>query len=183
MDVSLPTARELLTEDYLTVRASLPLLDGVAQLERHPEDTAFVVDDHGAFVGVLSEKDCLRALAARAYDGGIAETVQDVLSPAPTSVATTTDAYAIAQAFLNSSCGMLPVVDDGRVVGAISQITMLRTFLGVFSHQAEELGAVEQAADDLKDRPESKEQMQRVAANLDRDQLATLFRRGVRREE
>ncbi|CAN5779043.1 hypothetical protein BH24ACI4_BH24ACI4_09780 [soil metagenome] len=183
MDVMLPTAGELLTQDYLTVSPSLPLLDAVGQLERHAEDTAFVVDESGAFKGVLTEKDCLRALAARAYDGGVAETVQDVMTPPKSAVGSATDAYAVAQAFLECSCGMLPVVDEGRVAGAVSQITMLRTFLGVFGHQAKELGTIEQTADDMKGRPETKEQMQRVSANLDRDQLATLSRRGAGSEE
>jgi hypothetical protein len=35
----------------------------------------------------------------------------------------------------------------------------------------------------MKGRPETKEQMQRVSANLDRDQLATLSRRGAGSEE
>jgi signal-transduction protein with cAMP-binding, CBS, and nucleotidyltransferase domain len=177
MNELIPTARELMTKEYLAVRPSLGLLEAVSVLERDPEDTAFVVDEHETFLGVLTEKECLRTLAARAYDEAIAETVEDVMCPMPAAIAPTTDAYTLAQAFLSQSCGTLPVLENGRVVGAVSQITMLRTFLAVFRHRTAELGTIEQTADDLKERPTAIEQMQRVFANLNRDQLATLMHR------
>ena len=183
MNELIPTARELMTTDYLAVRPSLGLLDAVARLEGGLEDTAFVVDERERVLGVLTEKECLRALAARAYDEAIAETVQDVMCEAPASLDPTTDVYAIAQAFLSTPSGMLPVVENDRVVGAVSQLTLLRTFVAVFQHRVSELGAIEQTADDLKGRPEAKQPMQRMFANLDRDQLATLLRQSVRRRK
>jgi len=183
MTEQIPTARELMSDEYLVVRPSLPLLDAVATLEASPEDTAFVLDDHDRFLGLITEKECLRTLSARAYDEGIAERVQDVMSPPPAAIAPSSDAYSITQAFLSCSCGMLPVIDGGRIVGAISQLTMLKAFLSVFRARAAERGEIEQTAEDLKDRPESKERMQRVASSLDRDQLASLFSRNVRHRE
>jgi CBS domain-containing protein len=180
MSEQIPTARELLTDEFLAVRPGLGLLDAVAVLENAPEDTAFVLDEHDQLLGIITEKECLRALAARAYDEGIAETVQDVMGKPPATITPSTDAYAIAQAFLSCSCGMLPVMDGGRVAGAISQLSMLRAFLTVFRRRSVERGEIEQTAEDLRGRPESKERMQRVASNLDRDQLASLFSQNVR---
>lgn len=180
MTEQIPTARELMSPDYLAVRPSVGLLEAVALLEEAPEDTAFVIDEHDRLLGLLTEKECLRALAARAYDEAIAETVSDVMCAPPASITQTTDAYAVAQAFLSCSCGMLPVLEGRRVVGAISQLTMLKGFLAVFRKRTAQRGRIEQTAEDFRDRPESKERMQRVAANLDRDQLASLFSRNVR---
>ncbi len=183
MNELFPTARELMTQDYLAVRPSLGLLEAFDQLEQHSEDTAFVLDEHDRFLGVITEKACLRTLSARAYDDAIAETVQDVMCPPPALLEPTTDAYTAAQAFLSCSCGLLPVIDSGVVIGGLSQLGLLRIFVAVFRHRATSLAGVEQTAGDLKDRPESKERMQRVASNLDRNQLASLFRRGRRTEE
>lgn len=182
VDELLPSARELMTQDYLVMRPSLGLIEAVGLLEEHPEDTAFVIDDHDRFLGVLTEKECLRALSARAYDTAIAETVQDVMCEAPSLLAPETDAYAAVQAMLSCSCGMLPVMDHGKIIGAVSQIELLRALLRIFRHRTESLGEAEQTAADLRGRPESKEQMQRVASNLDRDQLASLFSQTRRQE-
>lgn len=183
MDELLPIVRDVMTEGYLTVRPDAGLLEAVRALEHHVEDTAFVVDEHQQLLGVLSEKECLRALAARAYDEAVAETARDVMCNPPAILTPDTDAYAAAQAFLSCSCGMLPVIDQGRVIGGVSQLALLRAFIGVFQHRTQALGEIEQTAEDLSGRPESKEQMQRVAANLDRDQLATLFRQSSRKDE
>jgi CBS-domain-containing membrane protein len=180
MSEQIPTARELMTQEFLAVRPTLGLLDAVAVLEDAPEDTAFVIDEHDRLLGILSEKECLRALAARAYDEAIAETVKDVMCASPATLTPSTDVYTIAQAFLSCSCGMLPIMDGPRVAGAISQLSMLRVFLAVFRKRTEERGEIEQSARDLRGRPESQERMQRVAANLDREQLASLFSRNVR---
>lgn len=180
MSEQIPTARELMTDEFLAVRPSLPLLDAVAVLEGAPEDTAFVLDEHDRFLGMLTEKECLRTLAARAYDEAIAETVKDVMSSPRISIAPSSDAYTVAQAFFSCGCGMLPVVENGRIVGAVSQLTMLKAFLSVFRRRTAARGEIEQTAEDLRHRPESKERMQRVASNLNRDQLASLFSRNVR---
>lgn len=180
MTEQIPTARELMMHEYLAVRPSLGLLDAVAVLESQPEDTAFVIDEHDRLLGLITEKECLRALAARAYDEAIAERVKDVMCAPPAMITPTTDAYAVAQAFLSCSCGMLPVMEGRRVVGALSQLAMLKAFLSIFRKRAAERGEIEQTAEDLRGRPESKERMQRVAANLDRDQLASLFSRNIR---
>ena len=169
------TARDVMTRDYLAVRPSLPLLDAVGRLKQHTEDTAFVLDEHDRFLGLLTEKESLRTLAARAYDAFVADTVADALCPAPALLSPSTDAYAITQAFLRCTCGMLPVIAQGRIVGGVTQVAMLRLFLDVFRRRASAQQGIEQAAGDMKGRPASIEQMQRTAARLDRDQLASLF--------
>jgi DeoR family transcriptional regulator, catabolite repression regulator len=177
MDEFLPTARDLMTQEYLVVAPSLGLVEAIERLAHDPEDTAFVIDAEERFLGLLTEKECLHVLSARAYDEAIAETVKDVMCTTPAALGPSTDVYAIAQGFMACSCAVLPVIEDGRVLGAVSQLSMLRAFVEVFRHRAQAHGAVEQTAEDLKDRPESKERMQRVFGNLDREQLASLMRR------
>ena len=75
MDELLPAAGDLMTGDDLAVRPSLGLLEAVGRFERYNEDTAFVVGEHGRLIGMLTEKRCLRALAARAYEERVAASV------------------------------------------------------------------------------------------------------------
>ena len=75
MDELLPAAGDLMTGDDLAVRPSLGLLEAVGRLECYKEDTAFVGDEHGRVIGMLTAKRCLRALAARAYEERVAASV------------------------------------------------------------------------------------------------------------
>lgn len=177
MNQAFPTARDLMSPEYLTVTPASPLIHAVARFEVHPDDTAFVVDGENRLVGLLSEKDCLHRLAAHAYDATTAETVEQVMTPDVAPLAPDADPYLIAQTFHTCACGVLPVIEDGRLVGAVSQRAVLRAFLAVLRGRAEEQSAVEQSAEDLKERPEAIERMQRVFAKLDREQLATLLHR------
>jgi CBS domain-containing protein len=173
----LPTAGDLLTREYLVLAPALPILDAIHRLERDRAHTAFVFDEHDALVGLLTDKDCVRVLGARAYDEAVAETVGDVMTPAPDSVTPATDVYTIAQVFGTTPAGMLPVVDHGRVVGGVSQRALLRAMLELYRHRSEAWANVERACADLKDPPTSIERMQRVFADWNPEQLASLLRR------
>jgi CBS domain-containing protein len=173
----LPSASDLMTKEYLSVHPSLSLVEAVERLAHDPEDTAFVIDDLQRLVGLLTEKECLHVLAARVYDEAVVDTVEDVMCRIPTVLTPKTDVYAIAQAFHGCSCAVLPVIEDSRVLGAVSQVAMLRALLAVIRHRSATHGTAEQTAEDMKQRPGSIERMQRVFGSLDRDQLSSLLRR------
>lgn len=178
MDELLPTARDLMTSTYLAVRPSVSLLKAVSRLERYNEDAAFVIDERGRLIGMLTEKHCLRTLAARAYDESGAATVADIMVPAPPPVTAAADAYTMAQTFWACPFGVLPVVAGERMIGAVTQLAVLRALLAILSHRSRILGIVEQTVDDLACHPESIERLQRLYARLDRRQLLELFRKG-----
>ncbi|MGW2250774.1 CBS domain-containing protein [Kitasatospora sp. NPDC001660] len=102
-----------------------------------------VVDADGRPLGVVSEADLLRTLAAQEDPGGLlpapeaaqatpvgAVTAADLMTTQP--VCTTPDTSVVAAARLMSRHGLkrLPVLDDdGRVIGVVSRGDLLRVFL------------------------------------------------------
>jgi CBS domain-containing protein len=177
----IPTAGDLMTHEFLAVLPTLSLVEAVIALERDRAHTAFVVDGHERLIGLLTEKDCLRALGARCYDEAGPHTVGEVMvEPPATEITPRTDAYAITQAFLETPAGMLPVVDAGKLVGGVSQLAVLRALLGVLRQRAELLANGEQVRQDLEDRPTSIERMQKVFADWSPDQIASLLGRHKR---
>jgi CBS domain-containing protein len=174
----IPVAREMMTREFLAVLPTLPLVEAVVALERDRAHTAFVVDEEEQLLGLLTDKDCLRALGARCYDEAGPHTVGEVMVACPASEITVrTDAYALTQAFLQTPAGMLPVVEGGKLVGGVSQLAVARALLGVLRQRAELFANGERVRHDIEDRPTSIERMQKVFADWTPDQIASLLRR------
>jgi CBS domain-containing protein len=86
-----------------------------------------VVDSDGRLCGMLTEKDCLRALVRQAVDGASSTTVGEYMATEVDSVTPETQLLDIAYLFLTHSYRKVPVVDpDGRLVGQVSRRDILR---------------------------------------------------------
>jgi CBS domain-containing protein len=127
--VKVPTAREIMATDLVMFRPDQPLGEIIRTLLNKRISGAPVVGEQGELLGVVSEADCLRALASGAYDAEPFETrrrIADLMSTSPVTIEPTQDIYAITQIFLNHSLRRLPVVEDGKVIGQVSRRDILK---------------------------------------------------------
>ncbi len=88
-----------------------------------------VVEEQRILVGMISEIDCLRALASASYDQSPYQTdrtVLDMMSRNVISVSPDEEVFAMVQLFSKHSIRRLPVVEDGVVVGQVSRRDILR---------------------------------------------------------
>ena len=99
--------------------------DAVDFLLEHKISGAPVVDETGALLGVISEKDCLKLLAKGADHQRVAGTVAEYMTTDPETLPSRMDIYFAAGVFLNRSFRRFPVVDDGKLVGQISRRDIL----------------------------------------------------------
>jgi CBS domain-containing protein len=113
------------TEVY-TVRPETEILDAVGFLLEHRVTGAPVVDEAGHLVGMLSEKDCLELVATGADANRPRGRVAEFMSTALTTISPDTDVYYAAGLFLHSSFRRLPVIEAGKLVGAITRFDILR---------------------------------------------------------
>lgn len=180
IDEPIPTAADLLSRDYLALSPSLPLAQAVERLDKDHCHTAFVLDEHDQLLGVLTAKDCLRALGARAYDEAGADTVEAVMHTDAPRVGPDADLFAVAQTFESTPAAMLPVIQDNRLLGGVSQLRTLRALLAVLRYRAELEAGGEQVRHDLEDRPTSIERMQKVFADWTPEQIASMLGRSRR---
>lgn len=178
-EMALPTARDWMTKEVLTLSPEDDLFDAIDQLLANSFAAAPVIDDDRCLLGMLTEKDCLRVLSNVAYeddlhDGGkvgeYQSTIRSICGPEM-------DLFRVANLFLSTNFPLLPVVEEGKLCGVISRRDLLRGVRAFRDQLNERRSAFEEVAGHQADRPRSIESMQRSAANQSRDQLVNLFRR------
>ena len=121
-----PTVADYMDTVVHTLRPDAPILDAVRFLLDKHVTGAPVIDDAGVVVGMLTEFDCLRLLAEGANNEVPRGTVRDYMSHKIVTVPSRMDIYYAAGLFLGQRFRRLPVVDDGKLVGAITRFDILR---------------------------------------------------------
>lgn len=122
----LPVVRDHMDRHVPTLRPETKILDAVGFLLEKKVTGAPVVDKSGRLVGMLTEKDCLRLVAAGVGGELPRGTVADIMTRDPESIPPDMDVYYVAGLFLQRDFRRFPVVEDGKLVGAITRFDILR---------------------------------------------------------
>jgi CBS domain-containing protein len=129
--------RELMTPDAATVARNdeLAVADGIMRTRRVRHLP--VVED-GRLVGILSQRDLLRAALSTAMGFG-EKARQEFLKTVPVKEVMTEEVFTIdpdadvkaaARLMLDHRIGCLPVLDAGKLVGVITETDLLRVVAG-----------------------------------------------------
>lgn len=119
-------ARDYMTKAVATLDPDTNLLDAVQLLLERRISGAPVVDSHGNLVGILTEKDCLRAALNATYHGDLGGLVSDHMQRDVATVADDTPIFEVARLFINGHFRRYPVTHGHRLVGTISRRDVLR---------------------------------------------------------
>jgi CBS domain-containing protein len=117
------TLADIVKPDFLTV-APEDTLGEVAERMTHKNVGAVVVKDFGRLIGILTERDMLRAMAARVHTSDAR--VRQFMTADPITAVADMDLEEAAQIMLDNGFRHLPVVDGETVLGVVS----LRRVLG-----------------------------------------------------
>jgi CBS domain-containing protein len=120
------SARNVMVTRLVTLSAKTDVFDAIARLLLHRVSGAPVVDEDGRYLGVFSEKCCMRALLDAASDLFDSATVADYMDCKAPTIDEGTDLLTIARVFHGTPRRRLPVVREGKVVGQISRRDVLR---------------------------------------------------------
>lgn len=122
----LAKVREHMDTHVPTVPPDMPILDAARFLIRQRVTGAPVVSAAGKLVGILTELDCLKILTTEGGDeakrGKVSQYMTDKVVTIPPDM---NISYATG-VFLRSNFRRLIVVEDGKVVGAITRFDILR---------------------------------------------------------
>ena len=122
----LPIVRDHMDTEVYSVEPGTEILDAIGFLLEHRVTGAPVIDESGHLVGMLTEKDCLKLIATGADANRPHGTVADFMTTAVTTISPDTDVYYAAGLFLHQGFRRFPVVEAGRLVGAITRFDILR---------------------------------------------------------
>lgn len=119
-------ARDYMAGNLVTLAPQMTLLDAVHVLLERRISGAPVVDRTGNLVGILSEKDCMRAALDAAYYGDLGGLVEDHMHRSVHTVNDDTPIFDVARKFIDGHFRRYPVVQDRHLVGQISRRDVLR---------------------------------------------------------
>lgn len=127
---AVPNARDMMTRKLISLDPETPLSEAISTLLRHKISGAPVVGASGELLGLLSEHDCLSAVASGEFyeqDAAYAsKTAADLMTRVAHTIPPEMDLYAVASTFVTRKLRRLPVVENGVVIGQVSRRDVLR---------------------------------------------------------
>jgi CBS domain-containing protein len=111
------TLADIVKPTFITV-APEDTLGEVAERMNSQNVGAVIVKDHGRLIGILTERDMLRAMAARVHTSDAR--VRNFMTADPITAPADMDLEAAAQVMLDNGFRHLPVVDGSNVIGVVS---------------------------------------------------------------
>jgi CBS domain-containing membrane protein len=128
--------RDLMTKEVTTLRRNdkLSIADDVMRLGRIRHLP--VLDDEEQVVGIVSQRDLFRGALARALGYGAHAQqkllgqllVKEVMTNDPTTIAPDAPLAEAARVMLKGKIGALVVIEDGRLVGILTEADFVRRF-------------------------------------------------------
>ncbi|QPH54957.1 CBS domain-containing protein [Pontivivens ytuae] len=122
----IPLVSEYMTTELVTLTPELEINHAMGVLLDNDISGAPVVDETGAMVGILTQKDCLNAAIEASYYRDWGGIVSKYMSRDVETLPAGMDMLAAASAFLRSRYRRFPVIENGRLVGQISRADALR---------------------------------------------------------
>ena len=123
----LPTVREFMDKYVDTLSPETDIMEAVNFLLEKRVTGAVVTDSKGELVGILTEFDCLKLLTLGGADHEAPKgTVKNFMTSEVQTIPPTMDIYYAAGLFMSAKFRRFPVVEHGRIVGAITRFDILR---------------------------------------------------------
>lgn len=140
--VKLPLVRDHMDTIVHTLKPGTEILEAVRFLLEHQVTGAPVVDEENRLLGFFTEKECMKLLSTGASGDMPDGTVGDYMSTAIRTISPDMDIYYTAGLFLQEPQRRFPVVEDGKLIGAITRFDILRVIEPILRSEKEQEPAV-----------------------------------------
>lgn len=123
----LPTVREFMDKYVDTLSPETDIMEAVNYLLEKRVTGALVSTGNHELVGIITEFDCLKLLTLGGPNHQVPQgTVRDFMTSEVQTIPPTMDIYYAAGLFMSAKFRRFPVVEHGRIVGAITRFDILR---------------------------------------------------------
>ncbi len=123
-----PTIERYMNTNPLTLSPGMEVNRAAAFLIKHNISGAPVIEETGRLVGILTAKDCFRAVLHASYHQELGGTVAAYMSSPVETLEAGLDIISAAERFLAMPYRRFPVMKEGRLAGIISRLDLLRAF-------------------------------------------------------
>ena len=122
------TVADYMARKLITFRPEQSIMEAIEVLLKHRISGGPVVNEENELIGVISEGDCLKEIVKGKYDNIPTMTgrVQDHMAADVVSIAPETNIFEVAKMFLNRRLRRFPVVQNGKLIGQISQKDVMK---------------------------------------------------------
>jgi CBS-domain-containing membrane protein len=158
-------AKDVMSDGVISVNARANLLDAARLLVNGGVSAMPVIDDQGMMVGIVSEADLIRRMAAEPDAGKVvadakARQVSEIMTRDVVTAGEETSLRELANLMLSRNIKRVPILRDGSIVGIGIRIDLLQAVVSVGEGMfVPKPAAARRADDDL--RPAIMEALQR----------------------
>ncbi len=118
--------RDFMVRRLVTLAPQTEILQALQTLIEKDIAGAPVVDESGAVVGMLTEKDCMQVALNATYHSEYGGVVADFMSSPAVSISPDEGLVDVVKRFLDINYHRYPVVENGRLIGQISRRDVMR---------------------------------------------------------
>ncbi len=138
------TVRDVMTRDPVTIEPEAPLAAALAAMRERAIRHLPVVDGGGRLVGIITDRDLRQASFARFRALREADQdlqVQGIMTWALVTIHPEATIAHAARVMFERRVGSLPVVEDGRLVGILTERDLLRALMKEYPETPADPGA------------------------------------------
>jgi CBS domain-containing protein len=127
---------DFMTRDLITFRPNQSVTEVVESLIKNKISGGPVVNDRNELVGIISEGDCLKQISdSRYYNMPMdQDTVEQRMIKNVDTLDGNMNVFDAANVFLESKHRRFPIVENGKLIGQISQKDILKAALKMKGH-------------------------------------------------
>jgi CBS domain-containing protein len=123
------TARDYRTKNPFVLKPDTDVFEAIRQFIERKITGVPVVDESGQLVGLFSELDCMKAVATASYFEEMPGKIGDLMTTEFQRVPPTISIVELAELFSQATLRQFPVVEEGKLVGIISRVDVLKALV------------------------------------------------------
>jgi CBS domain-containing protein len=129
-------AKDVMSDGVISVNARATLLEAARLLVNAGVSAMPVIDDHGAMVGILSEADLIRGIAAQTEPSKViadakVRQVAEIMTKDVVTAAEETSLSDLASLMLSRNIKRVPILRGDSLVGVVSRVDILQALVSV----------------------------------------------------
>jgi len=118
---------QIMNKSLFTFSPSTEINQAMSMLIKRKYSGAPVIDAHGKLIGILTQKDCLKALLNSHYHNSKGGNVSDYMTPDVETLDSNMDLFEVAQRFVNSNYRRFPVIENNQLIGMVTRFDLLQS--------------------------------------------------------